>query len=62
MVYTPTPTSSPLLASEIPGDTALLPNLAQISGSAMGAVAHDQEKGREALLEAPFFMYVNPIH
>lgn len=26
----------------------MLPNLAQISGSAMGTVAHDEERGREA--------------
>lgn len=45
---TPTPTSSHLLASEIPEAIALLPNLAHVSGFATGILAQDEEK---ALLE-----------
>lgn len=48
---TPTPMSSHLLASKVPGAMALLPNLAHVSGSATGTLAYDAEKGRETLLK-----------
>lgn len=48
---TPTPTSSHLLASEIPRAMDLLPNWAHVSGSAMGTLTCDEGKGREASLE-----------